>query len=62
MLVSAQNGNNINNLFNTVIDNYLGPEFQPKAQEMIDQKSDICSTKLKGNKNIHAKKENNCNC
>ena len=60
MLVSAQNGNNIDNLFSTVVDVYLGPDFQPKAQEMIEEKADIGSTKLGNSKHVHNKK--NCGC
>ena len=60
MLVSAQNGNNIDNLFSTVVDVYLGPDFQPKAQEMIAEKGDIGSTKLGNSKHVHNKK--NCGC
>ena len=48
MLVSAKTGNNINYLFDTVVNNYLGEEFQPKAQEMIEKDLETKS----GNKKI----------
>ena len=62
MLVSAQNGNNIENLFNTLVNTYLGQDFQPKIQEMIEEKNDIDSTKLGGSKDTQTHNNKNCNC
>ena len=39
-LVSAKSGERINKLFNTLVDRFLSPEFNPKYEEMM---------KLKGN-------------
>ena len=63
MLVSAQNGDNIENLFNSVVDIYLGPEFQIKANEMINEKQETAkgNTKLQTNKG-EEKNEKNFSC
>ena len=57
MLVSAQNGSNINNLFYTVVDFHFGEDFQPKAQEMIKEKQErVGSIKLEKDVKTHKKK------
>ena len=61
MLVSAQNGSNINNLFNTVVNLYFGDDFQPKVQEMVKEKQ-VRSGSIKLKNNIKTHKEKNCNC
>ena len=61
MLVSAQNGSNINNLFNTVVNLYFGDDFQPKVQEMVKEKQ-VRSGSIKLENNIKTHKEKNCNC
>ena len=61
MLVSAQNGSNINNLFNTVVNLYFGDDFQPKVQEMVKEKQ-VRSGSIKLEKNVKTHKEKNCNC
>lgn len=63
VLVSAKNGDNINNLFDQVVDAYLGPEFQEKAKEVLDDKKTIAkgNQKLKKDKKGDDK-EKKCAC
>ena len=63
MLVSAQNGSNIENLFDAVVDAYLGPEFQPKAKEMIAEKEENTSGNVQIKKNDDQnEKKKGCGC
>ena len=62
-LVSAKSGNNISNLFDKVVDEYLGPEFQNRAGEVFEEKRKSMggNVKLKKvNKNDENKKS--CSC
>ena len=59
MLTSAKSGDGIEKLFNTLVDIYLGPEFNPKAKEMIRKRGPSFSVK---SKNGGKKKEKNGCC
>ena len=45
MLTSAKSGDGIDKLFDTLTDIYLGPEFNPKAKEMIKNRGPSFSVK-----------------
>ena len=62
MLVSAQNGSNINNLFDMVVNLYLGDDFQPKVQEIITEQKRCESLKLKKNAKTQTHKKKKCSC
>ena len=57
-LTSAKSGDGIEKLFNTLADQYLSPEFAPKAKEMIKKRGPSFSVKSKNNKKVEEKK--NC--
>ena len=61
MYVSAQNGNNIDNLFEKVVRVYFGEDFQPKVQEMINEKRESLAGNMKLKKE-KTKKEKGCGC
>ena len=61
MNVSAQNGSNIDNLFENVVRVYYGEEFQPKVQEMIREKRESLAGNMKLKKE-KTKKEKSCGC
>ena len=56
MLTSAKNGDNIELLFETLIRQYLGPEFTQKVQEMKKDKGEVSVIHQKS----PAKKKNKC--
>ena len=56
-LTSAKSGDGIEKLFNTLADQYLSPEFAPKAKEMIKKRGPSFSVKNKNNKNVEEKKK-----
>ena len=55
MLVSAKNGDNVNNLFEDVIRKYLGDDFVKKVDEMKKDKGEV--KKIKKEKEKGHKKE-----
>ena len=55
MLTSAKSGDGIEKLFNTITDQYLSPEFAPKAKEMIKKRGPSFSIKSKNNKKVEEK-------
>ena len=59
MLTSAKNGNNINLLFETLVRQYLGPEFSKKVKEMKEVKGDV-SKIVSPKKNKKNKKKKFC--
>ena len=61
MLVSAQNGSNIDYLFDTVVELYFENDFQPKAQEMIKGKQERAGS-IKLGKDVKTHKKKNFNC
>ena len=57
MLVSAKTGNNVNNLFNVLVNKYLDPSFQEQIEPIIQKNDDnIKITK----KNEKGKKKGGC--
>ena len=56
-LTSAKSGDGIEKLFNTLADQYLSPEFAPKAKEMIKKRGHSFSVKSNNNKNVEEKKK-----
>ena len=58
MLTSAKTGDGIEKLFNTLTDIYLGPEFNPKAKEMIKKRGPSFS--VHSEKNGEEKKIKKC--
>ena len=58
MLTSAKTGDNINNLFDTLVRAYLGPEFSKKVEEMKSEKGEF--TKVTTSTAKQEKKKKNC--
>jgi small GTP-binding protein len=58
MLTSAKKGDNIDALFDTLIRQYLGPEFTKKVSEMKADKGEV--KKVTNKKNSENKKKNKC--
>ena len=54
MLISAKSGHNIQNLFETLVRQYLGPEFSKKVSEMKGNKGEV--TKVSSDKVLNGKK------
>ena len=59
-LVSAKNGNNINLLFDSLVTQYLEPEFTEKIRESIAEKGNISKLQVENNKNEKKKKKGCC--
>ena len=57
MLASAKNGDNIELLFDTLVRQYLGPEFNKKVQEMKQEKGDIKKVTRKNSADKKKKKK-----
>ena len=57
MLTSTKSGDNIDNLFNTLIRQYLGPEFTKKVQEMKQDKGEV---KKVSKNSVNKKKSKKC--
>ena len=55
-LTSAKSGDGIEKLFNTLADQYLSPEFAPKAKEMMKKRGPSFSVKSNNNKKVEEKK------
>ena len=61
MLTSAKTGDNINNLFDTLTRQYLGPEFTKKVEEMKQDKGEVAKvTKEDSKKDKNNKKKGCC--
>ena len=61
MLTSAKTGDNINNLFDTLARQYLGPEFTKKVEEMKKDKGEVTKvTKEDSKKDKNNKKKGCC--
>ena len=61
MLTSAKTGDNINNLFDTLTRQYLGPEFTKKVEEMKQDKCEVAKvTKEDSKKDKNNKKKGCC--
>ena len=58
MLTSAKNGEGVEKLFNTLVDRFLSPEFNPKYEEMLKTKGN--TQILKPNEGGNAKKKKGC--
>ena len=58
MLTSAKNGEGVEKLFNTLVDRFLSPEFNPKYEEMMKMKGN--TQVLKQNDNQPKKKKKCC--
>ena len=58
MLTSAKTGDNIENLFDSLVRAYLGPDFTKKVEEMKSDKGEV--TKVTTEKANESKKKNKC--
>ena len=57
MLTSAKTGDNINNLFETLVRQYLGPEFTKKVQEIKKDKGEVTKVTTETAKEEKGKKK-----
>ena len=60
MLVSAKSGEGINKLFNTLVDRFLSPEFNPKYEEMMKLKGNTPTIQIENKKEGKGGKKKCC--
>ena len=60
ILTSAKNGDGIDKLFDTLVDKFLSPEFNPKLQELLKERGETKALDPKISKESNKKKKNCC--